>query len=174
MAGELTQEEINHLLAAVDAAERGDAEAQYELGLMYANGRGVPEDFMKALEWVRKAAVQGHAEAKDWFVEATKPFERLRNLMKQSTKMQMEKLIGQVVTTQEDKKYLATSMRQVDDKYLYHFVSLNEPIEMIVGDVILKDETFSMRKYTGSDYDKILSEFMKNAMNDLQTIRTKL
>lgn len=40
-------------------ADRGDAEAQYNLGLMYNNGRGVEQDYSQAAEWFRKAAEQG-------------------------------------------------------------------------------------------------------------------
>ena len=40
-------------------AERGLAEAQLKLGLMYYNGWGVPQDFAKAVKWFRKAAEQG-------------------------------------------------------------------------------------------------------------------
>ena len=45
------------------AAEKGDAEAQNNLGKCYAVGEGVPQDFVQALKWYRKAAEQGHAEA---------------------------------------------------------------------------------------------------------------
>jgi hypothetical protein len=44
-------------------ADAGDAEAQYNLGLMYAKGGGVPKDFTEAVKWHRKAADQGHADA---------------------------------------------------------------------------------------------------------------
>jgi TPR repeat protein len=44
-------------------AEAGDAEAQYNIGRMYAYGRGVPQDYAKALDWYRKSAVQGHLSA---------------------------------------------------------------------------------------------------------------
>ena len=44
-------------------AEQGDAEAQVELGHMYANGDGVPEDDAEAVRWFRLAAEQGHVEA---------------------------------------------------------------------------------------------------------------
>ena len=37
-------------------AEAGDAEAQYNLGLMYANGQGVEQDDKEAVKWWRKAA----------------------------------------------------------------------------------------------------------------------
>ena len=45
------------------AAEQGDAAAQRNLGLMYANGRGVPEDDAEAVRWYRLAAEQGLASA---------------------------------------------------------------------------------------------------------------
>jgi len=44
-------------------AEAGSAEAQNNLGNMYANGQGFPNDDVKAVEWYQKAAVQGLAEA---------------------------------------------------------------------------------------------------------------
>lgn len=44
-------------------AEQGDAGAQNNLGLMYDNGEGVPEDDAEAVRWYRLAAGQGHALA---------------------------------------------------------------------------------------------------------------
>lgn len=44
-------------------AEQGHAEAQTHLGLMYAKGKGVPQDDAEAAKWLRKAAEQGHANA---------------------------------------------------------------------------------------------------------------
>ena len=44
-------------------AERGDAVAQYNLGVMYAEGRGVPLDDREAVRWYRLAAEQGDVVA---------------------------------------------------------------------------------------------------------------
>ena len=44
-------------------AGQGDANAQYELGIMYAEGRGVPQNDAVAFAWYRQAAEQGVAEA---------------------------------------------------------------------------------------------------------------
>lgn len=41
-------------------AEKGDARAQYNLGLLYASGLGVTHDYQAALKWHRQAAQQGH------------------------------------------------------------------------------------------------------------------
>ena len=40
-------------------AEQGVAQAQNNLGLMYANGQGVPQDYAEAVKWFRLAAEQG-------------------------------------------------------------------------------------------------------------------
>jgi TPR repeat protein len=47
-------------------AEQGHAEAQFRLGWMYDNGRGVTQDYAEAVKWYRKSAEQGHAEAQYW------------------------------------------------------------------------------------------------------------
>lgn len=44
-------------------AEQGHADAQFLLGLMYREGRAVPQDFAKAAEWLQKASGQGHVDA---------------------------------------------------------------------------------------------------------------
>lgn len=46
-------------------AEAGDAEAQSDLGEMYDRGKAIPHDMAEAAEWVRKAAEQGSANAKE-------------------------------------------------------------------------------------------------------------
>jgi len=45
------------------AAERGDPKAQYHLGYIYLEGKGVTQDDAQALLWFQKAAEQGFAQA---------------------------------------------------------------------------------------------------------------
>ena len=45
------------------AAEQGNADAQFNLGLMYFEGEEVSQDDAEAVEWWRKAAEQGLAAA---------------------------------------------------------------------------------------------------------------
>ena len=45
------------------SAERGDAMAQYSLGVMYDNGQGVTRDYKEAAQWYRKSAEQGVSQA---------------------------------------------------------------------------------------------------------------
>jgi TPR repeat protein len=44
-------------------AEQGNAAAQNTLGVLYANGYGVQQDYFKAAAWYRKAAEQGDPNA---------------------------------------------------------------------------------------------------------------
>jgi hypothetical protein len=44
-------------------AEQGDADAEFNLGLLYFRGHGVAQDYAQAAAWYRKAAEQGWADA---------------------------------------------------------------------------------------------------------------
>jgi uncharacterized protein len=44
-------------------AEQGEPNAQYMVGSMYDEGKGVPQDYTAAMRWFRKAAEQGFAVA---------------------------------------------------------------------------------------------------------------
>ncbi|ASK87685.1 SPOR domain-containing protein [Sphingorhabdus sp. SMR4y] len=46
-------------------AERGDADAQFNMGQAYKLGRGVPQDLAQAEKWYKRAADQGHLQAND-------------------------------------------------------------------------------------------------------------
>jgi TPR repeat protein len=48
--------ELTHLR---QLAEQGDAQAQYDLGVKYAKGQGVPQDFEEASWWFHQAAKRG-------------------------------------------------------------------------------------------------------------------
>ena len=46
--------------AALAKAKRGNAEAQFEVALMYYHGDGVKQDYKKAREYFEKAAAQNN------------------------------------------------------------------------------------------------------------------
>ena len=50
-------------------AEQGDADAQSSLGLMYATGRGVPQDYVQAYMWLSLSASRSSGEARDRAVD---------------------------------------------------------------------------------------------------------
>ena len=52
------------------AANKGDASAQFNLGLMYAKGLGVDANQEDALRWIKKSADLGFAPAKQYLKNA--------------------------------------------------------------------------------------------------------
>ena len=50
-------------LRTLKSARLGLPDAQYEVGLMYANGIGVAQDFKQAIHWIRLSAERGHVPA---------------------------------------------------------------------------------------------------------------
>jgi TPR repeat protein len=49
--------------AILEAAQRGEVDAQYALGLVYADGRGVAIDLAQAHYWLSLAVAQGDRDA---------------------------------------------------------------------------------------------------------------
>ena len=67
-AGATKYEGGGYVTAAIELrklAEKGDPIAQTNFGNMYADGIGVPQNYAEAIRWFRKAAAQGHAQAKE-------------------------------------------------------------------------------------------------------------
>ena len=48
-----------------NAADSGDVNAQYYLGVMFRDGQGVWQDYAQAVAWFRKAAIQGNTNAQN-------------------------------------------------------------------------------------------------------------
>jgi TPR repeat protein len=44
-------------------ADQGDAEAQWQMGVRFHNGEGVPHDDAQAMQWFQRAAERGHVTA---------------------------------------------------------------------------------------------------------------
>jgi hypothetical protein len=61
--GEIPVLEDSTVVAIQAAADAGDASAQFELGLMYMNGEGTPQDYKLAHMWFNLAAVTGDEDA---------------------------------------------------------------------------------------------------------------
>ena len=53
----------SHLISMTEAAERGNIEAQFFLGLYYYKGKGGTVDMAEAVQWFQLAAEQGYSEA---------------------------------------------------------------------------------------------------------------
>jgi TPR repeat protein len=59
--------EAGHYTEAIELltplADQSNPQAQFRLGIMYYYGQGVPEDEKVAVNWLTKAALQGHRDA---------------------------------------------------------------------------------------------------------------
>jgi TPR repeat protein len=65
-AGMLAYEKHDYATAVKEwrpLAEAGDAPSQFNLGLMYLDGVGVPQNSERAVEWFRRSADRGYAKA---------------------------------------------------------------------------------------------------------------
>jgi TPR repeat protein len=59
----LWRNDPQHAERVREQAESGNVHAQYALGLMYAEGRGVKQDEVQAYVWLSHAAGQGDQDA---------------------------------------------------------------------------------------------------------------
>jgi TPR repeat protein len=54
---------LSVLYGYIFSSHKGDAKAEYNLGVCCERGEGVPKDIDQAVSWYRKAAAQGNAKA---------------------------------------------------------------------------------------------------------------
>jgi len=59
----LWRNDPTHAELVREKAEAGNVHAQYALGLMYAEGRGLKQDEVQAYIWLSRAAQQGDVDA---------------------------------------------------------------------------------------------------------------
>ena len=57
--GSLSAQSADDIKGYIERANKGDSEVQLRLGVIYYNGRGVPQDFVQAHMWTNLAATQG-------------------------------------------------------------------------------------------------------------------
>ena len=71
------------------AADQGDAYAQVRLGLSYAKGEGVPQDYVEAYTWFAVAAAHGHPKATKYrnLVAKNLTLERLNQAQQRGTEL---------------------------------------------------------------------------------------
>lgn len=62
--GQLDKSLADYVMERLNAAERGQAEAIYDLGLLYSTGQGVERDYVAAHKWFNLAALLGIERAK--------------------------------------------------------------------------------------------------------------
>jgi hypothetical protein len=74
------------------AADQGNADAQYNLGVAYANGQGVPQNYAEAYVWSSLSAAQGNENAAKnrELISNRLPAEALLNAQQRSAELSAE------------------------------------------------------------------------------------
>ena len=79
------------------AADKGNAEAQLNLGIMFKYGRGVEENYTQAVNWFKMSAEQGNVEAQSnlgWMYEYGKGVNRIIHKQFHGTKELLNKAMS--------------------------------------------------------------------------------
>ncbi|MFQ5535052.1 MAG: hypothetical protein ACE5EM_09575 [Sphingomonadales bacterium] len=58
------QVDTGYIARRLEAAEEGQAQALYDLGLLYSTGQGVSLDYVEAHKWFNLAAIRGVRRAR--------------------------------------------------------------------------------------------------------------
>lgn len=77
------KDQVRALALYCAAAKAGDVEAQYDIGWMYANGRGTARDDATAAYFFRLAAEQGHAAARKMLRFVGEPVANIPDCLKE-------------------------------------------------------------------------------------------
>ena len=56
-------------------AEKGDDQAQLNVGMMYFGGKGTKKDYAQAMSWLVKSAEQGNIEAQNAIKDINEVFQ---------------------------------------------------------------------------------------------------
>lgn len=87
----------------LSAASLGLVDAQFNLGLMYYKGQGVPQDYEEALRWFKEAAEQGDAQALNTtlaiFITTARVYLRTMKKLLSGTKKQQSRGMLRLNTT---------------------------------------------------------------------------
>lgn len=179
------------LAALRKAAEQGNAEAQRDLGIMYANGKDVAQDYTLALQWLSRAAEQDDyaaqynlgimyekgmgvsqddAKAVEWYRKAayglSEPIGRLRLMWKNgSTAAKITGFSCDAFTVKIDGK----SSRAFGRSYS---VAIYGPGGALIGDVLLDGQEISITsrsQWPGQSYTSLAN--LKKSPNEITIIQ---
>jgi TPR repeat protein len=154
-------------------ADKGMPEAQINLGMMFENGQGVPQDFKKAIRWYRLAANQG----------LTKAQEKLNSLLKISPTAQINFDLGvRFETGQEVPQDFREAIRFYRLAADLGHIKAQEKINLILSGQFLEQiKSEKTRRIKATNQAKIREENLSSITeqdftetNDLHTIVTSL
>ncbi len=144
------------------AAEKGDTESQYHLGLMYKTGDGVLQDDAQALEWYIKAAEKKHAGAMlqmGSYYYYSNEYEKGLHWLQQAAEQDVADaniFLGKMYKG-------GKGVKKDFDQALNYYLKANE-LDSIFSEYLISyiNETGIMY-YQGKDYEKAFEWFQKAA-----------
>jgi TPR repeat protein len=152
----------------LESANQGYSTAQYDLGLMYKNGKGIQQDYEQAFKWFMESAVEGNKDAQleigdmyyfgQW---ATKNYKKAFKWSMKSAKQgnaHAQHAIGGMYfygrgVKKDYKKAFEWFMKSSRNDYV--------DVQPIIG--YMYDNDYGVKK----DYKKAFEWFMKSARNGL-------
>jgi len=141
------------------SAEQGDADAQYELGILYEKGRGVPKNYTKAAEWFAKAAAQGNERAKDALAKA-----EAAALDEEIRKQVRKKLSNKIFPCLNGQKYIGLTAIPTDNpkRCIYLLRRMDDKTNSLWNIEFLDDEgNADMWPYDGADSEELLIQLLE-------------
>jgi len=81
LAGDMWNELFEEQL---EAAESGEADAQYEVGIMYLKGQGIEQNRARAVHWLKSASASGHGKAASKLRRMDEQQDKFRKLEKKA------------------------------------------------------------------------------------------
>lgn len=137
-----------------ERAERGDVDAQFNLGWRYETGDGVGQDWVQAVYWYRKAADQGHDYAQNNLGVCYDNGNGV-GLAEQGTQANFgAEAVNTLMKVMEDKKEDFVVIFAGYDKEMKKFLEINPGIESRIG------YTFHFQDYTAEELLQIFETKM--------------
>jgi len=134
-------------------AEKGFAKAQYNLGVMYGNGKGVAKDYSKAIKWWNHAANQGNGKAQynlGVMYEEGKGVKK--NLKKAANWYQLASNQGHAKAQEK----LNLLLNKTKEHLQENTASSNDnPSELNTGSVSFRGDAFDVARYSADTFTEV-------------------
>lgn len=153
----------------LEAAESGEADAQYEVGIMYLKGQGVEQSRVKAVEWLKSASASGHAKAASKLRRMDDRQDKFRKLQKQAASGDVDaqyelatmylKGHGTEQNTAEARNWLGKAAKQNHDKAITRLGILNYK-----GEGGAEDYAAALKLFNRVQQDSVLAQYYLGEM----------
>jgi TPR repeat protein len=153
----------------LEAAEGGEVDAQYEVGIMYLKGQGVAQNRAKAVQWLNSASESGHTKAASKLRrmdEREDKFKQLQKTAASGTADAQYELAGMYLkghgteqNTAAARKWLSKAAKQNHDKAITRLGILNYK-----GEGGSRDYAAALKLFNRVQQDSVLAQYYLGEM----------